>query len=313
MASKNDRNPGENGESDDRSTAGLLLAMAGFASLSVGDGIIKSMAGDWPGTAVAALRYSIGALGLLGLLLLVEGRAGLRLPMIWAQIGRGMSVAFATLAFFSAIFLMPLANATAIQFTSPMLTALFSALLLGERMPRIAWAATAIAFVGVLLVLRPNVGTLGWAALLPIGAAIGLSLLMVFNRMVANAGSVLLMQFLIAAVAAPILIASAAIGHFSGIEALRVTMPDWTVVARCALVAVTASFSHWLVYLATTKTSAAVTAPMVYVQLLVAIAIGVLFYGDYPDPLALGGAALIIAAGLWLWRRERRRTRSLPL
>eukprot|EP00105_Crassostrea_gigas_P011167 XP_011426721.1 PREDICTED: uncharacterized protein LOC105327797 [Crassostrea gigas] len=291
----------------DSSAQGLLIALAGFACLSIGDGVIKSLAGEWPGTAVAALRYSFGALGLLVMLLAVEGRKGLRFPMAKAQLGRGISVAFATLAFFSAIFLMPLADATAIQFTSPMITALLSALILSERMPRAAWIATVVAFGGVLLVLRPSVGALGWAAILPIIAAIGISLMMVFNRMVATAGSALLMQLLISAIAAPILIVAVVLGHFSGWEPLRVPPPDWTIIARCALVAVTASFSHWLIYLATTKASAAITAPMVYIQLLIAVLIGIFFYRDYPDLLAMMGAAIIIAAGLWLWRRQARR------
>ena len=56
--------------------SGLLYALCGFALLSIGDAVIKSIAGAWPGTAVAALRYSIGAIGLGALLLLKEGRQG---------------------------------------------------------------------------------------------------------------------------------------------------------------------------------------------------------------------------------------------
>lgn len=312
MSLQNPEKALESRVNEDQVAQGLLIALSGFACLSIGDGVIKSIAGEWPGTAVAALRYSFGAFGLLLMVLLIEGPKGLRCPMPWAQLGRGVAVAIATLAFFTAIFLMPLADATAIQFTSPMITALFSAMLLGERMPKVAWIATLIAFGGVMLVLRPSVGALGWAAILPVIAAIGISLMMVFNRMVAQAGSALLMQLLISVIAAPILVFAAVVGHFSGVEALRVPVPDWTIVARCALVAVTASFSHWLIYLATTKASAAVTAPMVYVQLLIAVLIGVFFYADYPDPLAMAGAALIIGAGLWLWNRQRRRIPAVP-
>ncbi|QLC24604.1 DMT family transporter [Parasphingopyxis algicola] len=307
MALKTPGNPQNTVNGGDATAIGLLLALAGFACLSMGDGIVKSMAGEWPGLAVAALRYSIGALGLLVLLLILEGRKGLRCPRPWVQLGRGVSVGLATLFFFSSIFVMPLADATAIQFTAPMITAILSTILLGERMPRITWYATGIAFLGMILVLRPNVFDLGWVVLLPIGAAICFSFTIIFNRMAAGTGSGLLMQVLISAIATPVLILAAALGHYSGAEALQVTMPHWSVIARCCLVAVTASFSHWLVYMATTKASAAETAPMVYVQLLTAVAIGVLFYGDYPDPLAMGGAALIIGAGLWLWNRQRRR------
>jgi drug/metabolite transporter (DMT)-like permease len=312
MASENPLKARENADSGDHVALGLVLAMLGFAGLSVGDAIIKSIAGAWPGTAVSLLRYLIGTAGLFVVVIAAEGRKGLHFPMPWAQLGRGVSIALGSVCFFSAIFLMPLADATSIQFTSPMFAALFSALILRERMPLAAWIATLVAFAGVLMVLRPNFAALGWASLLPIGTAIGMSLNMIFNRMVARAGSVLLMQLLMSAVAVPVLLVATVIGHFSGVEALHVTVPDWTIVARVAVVAFTATISLMLIYLATTKASAAVTAPMTYVQILVALGLGMLFYQDYPDPLALGGAALIIAAGLWLWGRQRRRVEPAP-
>lgn len=113
--------------------SGLLYALCGFALLSIGDAIIKSIAVAWPGTAVAALRYSIGASGLAILLFLREGRAGFVLPHPKMQLLRGFAVAAATVCFFSSLFLMPLADATAIAFTSPMITALLGALILKER------------------------------------------------------------------------------------------------------------------------------------------------------------------------------------
>ena len=288
---------------------GMLLALCGFAMLSAGDGIIKSIAGEWPGTAVAALRYSFGAVGLATFLLLKEGPAGFRLPMWRTQLARGFFVALATLCFFSAIFLMPLAEATAIQFTSPMLTGILSAILLKERASRRIWIATLLAFAGVLVVLRPNVALLGWAALLPLAAALGMAFLMIFNRAVSDAGSGLLMQVLVASIAAPILIMAAIIGHLSGFEPLQIDWPHWSVIARCAFVAITASSAHWIVYTATTRASAATIAPMVYVQLIVALSIGMLFYGDFPDLVSIGGSALIVAAGLWLWRQRQKKPR----
>ncbi|MBC7987246.1 MAG: DMT family transporter [Sphingomonadaceae bacterium] len=286
--------------------SGLLFAIAGFAILSVGDGVIKSIAGAWPGLAVAALRYVLGALGLLLIVLAREGRAGLACPMPWVQLGRGACVAVATMSFFTALFLMPLAEATVVMFTAPVITALLSALFLREPASRATWAAIAIAFAGVLIVLRPNVATLGWAALLPLAAATAMGCLMILNRMAAEAGSALHMQLLISAFAAPILVVVAIAGHASGVEALEVGWPAWRVVARCALVAVTASVAHMLIYLATTRASAAVTAPATYVQLLVAGAIGVALFHERPDLVALGGAALIIVAGLVLWGAQRR-------
>lgn len=284
---------------------GLLMALAGFAALSSGDAVIKSIAGEWPGIAVAALRYCIGALG-LGLLLWVrEGKTAFNMPMAKMQLVRGVSVALATMCFFSAIFLMPLAEATAIVFTSPIITAILSAVILKERVGKPTWMASAIAFVGVLVIMRPNIALLGAAALLPLIAAICMSFVMMANRAVAGAGSPLQMQFLIAVIAAPVLLISTFVGHMTGQAALAVPIPDWTVIARCMLVALTATCSHWLVFLATTKATAADIAPMTYVQLPTAMLLGILLFQDWPDALALVGFMVIIAAGLYLWRTGR--------
>lgn len=285
--------------------SGLLYALCGFALLSVGDAIIKSIAGAWPGTAVAALRYTIGALGLGTLLFVKEGRQGFTMPMPKVQLLRGFSVAMATICFFSSIFLMPLADATAIGFTSPMITAIFSAVFLHERTNATKWLAIVIAFGGVLLIMRPNIAELGWVALLPLAAAMSMAFVMIGNRAVAGAGSPILMQFLVASIAVPFILSAAFIGHLSGFEALKVGMPDWTIIARCTLVAVTASFAHWLIFMGTTRASAAEIAPMTYVQLLIAIGLGIILFGDWPDLTSLAGAAIIIASGLLLWRKSR--------
>src|SRR3954453_13421049 len=111
----------------------LILALWRFAILSMGDALVKTMAGQWPGAAVAALRYTSGAVGLAIVVALTEGRRGFRVPMPWLQLGRGVGVSIATICFFLGVMAMPLADATAIQFTSPMFTFILSALLLGEK------------------------------------------------------------------------------------------------------------------------------------------------------------------------------------
>jgi drug/metabolite transporter (DMT)-like permease len=294
------------GISDTRSA--LLFALAGFALLSVGDGIIKSLAGEWPGTAVAALRYGFGAIGLAIALALFEGRRGFRVPLPLYQFGRGAAVAFATVSFFIGLFLMPMAEATAITFMSPIITALFSALFLNEAAPRRVWVATLFAFAGVLVVLRPNVEVIGVTAFMPLIATFGMTALILCNRKVAGAGSALQMQFLLAVFAAPLLIGAALAGHFSGIESLNVGKPDLSVVMRIAIVACTATISHLLIYLATVRASAAVVAPMSYVQLLVAGTIGMIAFGDRHDVWAVFGAAMIVGSGIYLWRSEQKRS-----
>ena len=283
----------------------LLMALCGFGSLAIGDAVVKSMGGEWPGTAISALRYLFGTLGLTVAVAIAYRRGGFVCPRPWLQFGRGLAVSVATLGFFMGVQAMPLADATSIQFTSPMLTAILSALLLREAAPRAIWVATALGFSGVLLVLRPNVATIGAAAFYPLVAAFGMACLMILNRRTGGMAPILVMQWLVAAMATPVLIAAAVIGHASGIAAFAVPAPDWSIIARCAIVAITGTVSHLLIFMATLRLSAAVIAPMVYIQLLLAIGIGWALFNDTPDGIALAGAALIVAGGLWLWRSQR--------
>lgn len=283
----------------------LLVAAVGFCILSVGDAVVKTMAGEWPAPAVSALRYSFGAVGLALAVALLHGRRGFVLPRPWLQFGRGAAVSLATICFFLGVMAMPLADATAIQFISPILTAVLSALVLKERAPKAAWAAIALAFLGVLLVLRPNVLELGPAAFYPLGAAFGMAWLMILNRKAAGDAPVLVMQLLLAMFAAPLLVTAASLLHLSGAPQFHVSMPSGEVVLKCLTVAFTATTGHLLIYAATVRASAALVSPMTYVQLLIAVALGWLWFGDAPDAATLGGAALIVAGGLWLWRSQK--------
>ncbi len=285
--------------------AALLLAIAGYCILSVGDVLVKTINGAWPGIAVATLRYAFGTV-LLGCVLWVrEGRAGFTLPRPWVQLGRAVSVSVCATSFFTAIFIMPITEATVITFLTPVVVALFSSLFLKEHAPPAVWIAIALAFTGVLIVLRPEVALIGWAGLLPLATACGMASMMIFNRMIAGTGSALQMQFLISALAVPILMALSLAGHISGIAAFRIAWPETSVILRCAAVACTASLGHALIYKATERVSAAVIAPSIYVQLLVVMSFGFALFGDTPDIAAIGGAALIIGAGVFLWRMGR--------
>jgi drug/metabolite transporter (DMT)-like permease len=288
-----------------RTRAALLIGLSGFISLSIGDAIVKSMAGDWPGTAVSALRYCFGALGLAIVLAIHHGRAGFVLPRPWLQFGRGAAVSLATICFFMAVMAMPLADATAIQFTSPIITALLSPLVLKERTTGATWLATLLAFAGVLVVLRPNLLELGPVAFYPLGAAFGMSWLMMLNRKAAGIAPMAAMQFLLAAFAAPLLLAAAALLDLFGGPPFQVPVPSLEVVLKCVGVAFFATLGHTLIYAAIVRASAQLVAPMTYVQLLVAAALGWAWFGDPLDLATFIGAVLIIAGGLWLWRSQK--------
>jgi drug/metabolite transporter (DMT)-like permease len=183
-----------------------------------------------------------------------------------------------------------------------MLTGLLAALVLGEPARRETWLASLAAFAGVMIVLRPNFLAAGWAAVLPLLTALGMAMLMIGNRLVAGRASALAMQVYVGMVAAPLLVVAALAFHAAGIAHFHIGWPGWSVLARCAFVACSASLAHWLIYMGTARAGPATVAPMTYVQLLVATLLGWLAFGNRPDAQTMLGAAVIVGAGLYLWR-----------
>jgi drug/metabolite transporter (DMT)-like permease len=285
---------------------GLMFALLGFSSLSIGDALVKSMADQWPGTAIALLRYIFGTLFLAALVAWRSGWNGFAVDRYDLQLARGAAVAVASVSFFLSLQLMPLATATSIQFTSPIWVALLSPWLLGEKATRSAWLCTGLALAGVGIVLRPSLADLGLAAFLPVVAALGLAILVILNRKISGrSDSILALQFWVAAMATPILGLFALLGHFSGMPTLRLFWPEAVVVLKCFGTALTGTLAHWLIFVATERASAPLVAPMVYVQLLIAGVLGWLLFGNAIDPISALGMAVIILAGLLLWRTQR--------
>jgi drug/metabolite transporter (DMT)-like permease len=262
--------------------AGLLYALAGFCTLSIGDAIIKGMAGAWPAPAMAATRYVVGTALLMALVARYEGVAALRLPRDPLQWLRGVAISVAAVGMFLAVWIMPLAEATTIVFTQPIITAVLAMVFLGERARLSTWLATLVAFAGVYLVLRPNFETAGWGVLLPVLSAAGMAVTIIANRKVAGRASVLAMQYYMSVTAMLFLLVASAGAHLTGIEGFRLHWPEWSV-----------------------KAGAGTVAPMTYGQLLMAVALGWIFFGDRPDLTALAGAVVIIGSGLFLWWRGR--------
>lgn len=286
--------------------AGLLWVLAGFCTLSIGDAIVKGMADAWPAPAMAQMRYLVGTALLALLLARRQGRGALALPKAGLQWVRGVAISLSAVGMFMAVWIMPLAEATTIAFTQPMITAILGMVFLGERARSSTWIATLIAFVGVVIVLRPSFEAVGWGALLPLVGASGMAVTIIANRAVHGTATVLAMQYYMSVTALIFLTFVVIVGHFSGVERFAMHWPHWSVVARCAFIGVSASFAQWFIYMGTAKAGAGAVAPMTYGQLLMAVMFGALFFGDLPDLVALLGAAIIVGSGLYLWWNTRR-------
>ena len=250
---------------------------------------------------MAATRYVVGTILLAVLLHRSEGLAALRLPRDGLQWVRGVSISVSAVGMFLAVWIMPLAEATTIVFTQPVITAVLAMVLVGERARAPTWIATASALCGVFLVLRPNFDTAGWGVFLPLVGALGMAVTIIANRASHGRASILAMQYYMSVTAMIFLIGASIAAHFTSIETFQLDWPHWSIVARCAFIGLTATLAQWLIFMGTVKAGAGTIAPMTYGQLLMAVVLGAIFFGDLPDATALAGAAIIIGAGLYLW------------
>ncbi|NJM36153.1 MAG: EamA family transporter [Rhodomicrobium sp.] len=147
---------------------GLLLAVFLFVIM---DATGKALTADYNVWQISWARY-LFHLGILPLLLAGQRPASvLRTSRLKLQLLRSACLLGATFFFFSAVTYIPLAEATAIGFVSPLLVAAFSVPLLGEKVGPRRWAAVIVGFLAVMLIIRPGFGMIHWAYLLPLGSA----------------------------------------------------------------------------------------------------------------------------------------------
>ena len=290
---------------------GILLAVAGFACMTTMDSFAKSIAGAWPGTAISGLRFVIQTVLLIPIVAWREGRLVWTTPRMGLQLARAAALSGASVVFFTAVMLMPLADATAVGFLNALLVPILAAIFLGERVPPGVFVATIVAFAGVLIVLQPNVLALGPVALLPLGSALCFSSYMILNRLSAGLAPALSMQLIGGALCALLIGAAAFALHLTGLPAFHVGTPSADTLLKVVGMGLFGTTGHVLLFMAAERAPAPMISPMIYTQLVLAVIIGWTVFGDALTPTTAVGVALIVGCGLYVWRlglaEERRR------
>ncbi|GAB4182409.1 MAG: DMT family transporter [Thalassobaculales bacterium] len=289
--------PGASRHLTGRFGQGLALYFAALACFGLLDSAAKYLAADHPPLMVVWARY---AFNLVFMLPLMAGRP----PRLWLAsarpglaVGRGLLLLATTMMFFTAIAFMPLADAVAIGFVGPLFVTALSVPLLGETVGPRRWAAVAIGFLGALIIIRPGLGVMHPAAILCLLNALTFALFTILTRRMAGTDDALTMLFYTALV---------------GTAAASLALPFvWVVPAGpeslllMAGMGISSGLGHLLMIAAYRRVEASAMAPFSYLQLIYVTALGYLVFGDLPDGWTLGGAALIVAAGLYVTYRER--------
>lgn len=279
-------------------TVGMLCALGGAACFVGMDSCVKLLAGRLPVLQTTFVIALIAPLPSLLWALRHGGLARLRTRRPLLQIGRGALMLAGTLGFFVAVSHMPLADAYALIFTMPLMITVLSVPLLGERVDPARWGAILLGLLGVLIMLRPGGGLIGPAAFAALGGALCYALV---NLIVRRAG---------ASETAEAFVVWGNLTMAAGAALLQPwlwTPPALADLPILALGGLLGGSAFLLVALAFQKAPAAVAAPFQYTQMIWGVLLGLVLFGDRPDPVVLLGGAIVIAAGLFVLHRETRR------
>jgi drug/metabolite transporter (DMT)-like permease len=211
------------------------------------------------------------------------------------QIVRGIFAFGSASLFIIGLYFLPVGDATAINFVAPLMIVGLSALWLGEPVGFKRWIAAAIGFLGVLLIMQPGGASFQWQAVFPLLAALCWAFALVITRRMSVTEPPQLTMLYTAFIG---LAASCAMLPF---EWVTPPASHWFLVA---LVAVTATAGHALIVVAFGYAPASLLAPLSYIQIVWASAMGYVVFGDTPGPASLVGMGLIIASGLYTARSD---------
>jgi drug/metabolite transporter (DMT)-like permease len=282
---------------------GILLMIASVFVFALVNALVKYLEDVYPVGEVIFFRSIFSLLFSLGLLLRNGGLQALRTNRLTEHIGRGTLQFISMVCIFIAYHWMPLADAVAITFSSPLFLTVLSIPVLGEKVGRHRWGAVLVGFIGILIMVRPGEGVFSLGALLAlVNAGLSASVTIALRRMSLTERPVTLVTY--QAIVASVL--SIAVVPFGWVT------PTWQGGIGLAAVGLISGVGQILWTQAFRLAPAAVLAPFSYTSMIWAIGLGFLVWDDVPTPLLLAGALVVVASGLYILYRETRRPSVKP-
>lgn len=293
----------------DRVPFAVTVIIVTVLILSLGDALIKFTSGAFAIWQIFVLR-SLIVLPVLAGLLWWTARDALSLPpsLGWAVL-RSVLLVGMWIAYYLALPRLDLSVAAAVYYTLPIFITLFSALLIGDRISVLGWAAVLLGFFGVLLILRPDASDFNPYALLPLVAAILYALAMILTRTrCRNVHPLMLSLLLNISFVVAGLVATAAIalsvtdsreGFLLGPWA-AMGFGEWVAMALLACAILVGSVGAAIAY---QNAPPAVIGTFDFGYVAFALVWGLVFFAEVPDIWSLIGMGLIVIAGVMVLRQ----------
>lgn len=301
---------------------GILLALGGSIVISINDVAIKFLSGDYPLHQVILIRALIGLVFLAALIRLSGQSFRLfRTAKPVDHLIRVSIVMVSNVTYFLGLAALPLADAVAVAYVSPLIVTLLSVVLLGEHVGPRRWAAVAVGMAGVIVMLRPGAGVIQGAALLVLISALCYAASHMMTRRMRGTEAAITLSFYVQCgfvVVSATMGLVAGDGKFAGSSDPSLAfllrpwvwppLPDWPAFLATGLAVAVGGL---MISQAYRLCEAGLVAPFEYAGMPMAIFWGVMIFGTWPDLTAWAGIALICGAGLYtLWRETIRRQES---
>ncbi|MBR0655106.1 DMT family transporter [Plastoroseomonas arctica] len=285
--------------------AGVALQLAALAVFVLMDTLIKLLTAGFAVPQLMFARFAFSFATVAVFFWATTGGLPWRSRAPWLQTLRSLLLCSCSLLFSTALAHIPLADATAVGFASPLFTVALAALLLRERVGWRRWLGVAIGLCGVIIVLRPPFlmggATPHWATMLPLGTAILFAFYQILTRRLAALDDPRT-TILHTAFAASIVV--------SLVQPFVWIWPSGGQWAVLVLLGALGGVGHGMLVLAYARAPASMLAPISYTQLVWAVLASLLVFGDRPDLATLAGMAVIATGGVLVALPARARTGS---
>jgi len=277
---------------------GIIMMMLSSFVFIANDTLIKLASDRLPTGQIIVMRGAFALALILTLVFATGTHRYWRLALDRLVLIRTIGEVGATVLYLFALFHMPIANISAVNQIVPLMTTAAAAVFLGERVGWRRWTAIAVGFVGVMIVMRPGVSGFDVYSLAALASMAFITLRDLVTRRF-HAGVPTLLITAVTALGVFVM----GLGLSIGEEWVTPSRFEWLILAGAAGLLL---IGYGCVILAMRHGEVSVVAPFRYSVILFAIALGYLVWGDVPDAYMLIGTAIVVATGIYSFRREQK-------
>jgi drug/metabolite transporter (DMT)-like permease len=288
----------------DRPFRGIALILASTVFLGSSDVTAKYLSATLPSIEIAWIRFVAFALIMVPAMLPGSPLYALHTDRRGLQLMRGVALLGSSLFFISGLRFLPIAEASATGFVSPLFVTALSILFISESVGVRRWLATAVGLIGVLIILRPGSSAFHPAAVFPLVSALAWACTLIMTRMMSGRDR---------AITTMTYSSIAGVCVLSALVPFVWVTPSWHDILFGIFIGIASTAGQWIVVLAFRYADASVLAPFSYTQLLWVSILGFVIFGEIPDIWTVVGAVFIVASGLYTAHRERVRHLQLSV